>query len=83
MGFVNCPECNHSPVSDQATACPKCGYPIKKAEYMFCNVNGLTGFGGTQLRQLLREGWQVVDKHEEMEEGADGQFLLIVYKLMR
>ena len=60
MGLVNCPECNYSPVSDQATACPKCGYPIKKAEYKFCSVNGFTGFGGPQLRQHLSEGWQVV-----------------------
>jgi len=30
MAIVQCPECKES-VSDQATSCPKCGYPIKKA----------------------------------------------------
>ena len=28
MALTNCPECKHS-VSDQAPACPACGYPIK------------------------------------------------------
>lgn len=29
MAIIHCPECNNS-VSDQATTCPKCGYPIIK-----------------------------------------------------
>ena len=29
MALVYCPECD-SQVSDQAIACPKCGYPIAK-----------------------------------------------------
>ena len=28
MALITCPECKHS-VSDQAPACPSCGYPIK------------------------------------------------------
>lgn len=28
MALITCPECKHS-VSDQAPACPACGYPIK------------------------------------------------------
>lgn len=27
MALISCPECRHS-VSDQAPACPHCGYPI-------------------------------------------------------
>ncbi len=27
MAMINCPECNNT-VSDQAAACPRCGYPI-------------------------------------------------------
>ena len=29
MALINCPECSQS-VSDKATACPKCGYPIQE-----------------------------------------------------
>tara|TARA_R110002096_G_C14363751_1_gene704194 strand:+ start:104 stop:304 length:201 start_codon:yes stop_codon:yes gene_type:complete len=31
MAIINCPECNNN-VSDKAEKCPKCAYPIKKAE---------------------------------------------------
>jgi len=30
MAMIQCPECNQ-PLSDQAYACPHCGYPVKKA----------------------------------------------------
>ena len=30
MAMINCPECQR-PVSDQACACPSCGYPMKGA----------------------------------------------------
>ncbi|MBQ6257295.1 MAG: zinc ribbon domain-containing protein [Clostridia bacterium] len=30
MALINCPECGKK-VSDQAVACPDCGYPIAKA----------------------------------------------------
>jgi len=29
MAIIHCPECNGT-VSDQASSCPHCGYPIKK-----------------------------------------------------
>lgn len=29
MALINCPECNHQ-VSDEATICPNCGYPLYK-----------------------------------------------------
>jgi DNA-directed RNA polymerase subunit RPC12/RpoP len=31
MALIKCPECGRE-VSDQATACPQCGYPIRKIE---------------------------------------------------
>lgn len=31
MSLIMCPECG-SEVSDKATSCPKCGYPINKVE---------------------------------------------------
>lgn len=31
MAIINCPECNNR-VSDKAESCPKCAYPMKKAE---------------------------------------------------
>lgn len=30
MALIHCPECNRE-ISDQAVACPGCGYPIQKA----------------------------------------------------
>jgi TM2 domain-containing membrane protein YozV len=30
MALINCPECS-TKVSDQATSCPSCGYPIAKS----------------------------------------------------
>lgn len=30
MALVQCPECNRE-VSDQATACPKCGHPLRES----------------------------------------------------
>lgn len=29
MAMLNCPECNNQ-ISNQATVCPKCGYPVNK-----------------------------------------------------
>lgn len=29
MALINCPECKHA-ISDKATACPQCGYPMKE-----------------------------------------------------
>lgn len=33
MALMNCPECNHQ-VSDKATFCPNCGFPIKETVNM-------------------------------------------------
>ena len=30
MSLIRCPECSRENVSDEATACPGCGYPIKQ-----------------------------------------------------
>jgi hypothetical protein len=49
---------------------------MKKVEYRFCHVNECTGWAGKELRQLLSEGWQIVDKH-------DDPFPVVAYKLMR
>jgi len=29
--LIECPECGKKNISDQAIACPKCGYPLKAA----------------------------------------------------
>ena len=31
MALITCPEC-HGQVSDKATACPHCGYPLERSE---------------------------------------------------
>ncbi len=68
MALINCPECGNSPVSDQAPACPKCGYPIKKPEYRSVWVDPSRAASRNELSRLQNEGWQIVDEHdEEME----------------
>jgi hypothetical protein len=32
MALIRCPDCGHS-VSNQARACPSCGYPLREVEY--------------------------------------------------
>ena len=38
MTLIKCLECGRQ-VSDQAAACPECGYPIRKTEYKFVTVS--------------------------------------------
>lgn len=39
MALINCPECGKE-VSDKASSCPNCGYPINIKEDCICKVNG-------------------------------------------
>jgi hypothetical protein len=41
MALIKCPECN-SDISDQAPACPKCGFPIKNADIQDASDNSTT-----------------------------------------
>lgn len=34
MAIIQCPECGRS-VSNQASNCPHCGYPLKRSAYQF------------------------------------------------
>ena len=75
MALITCPECKQHPVSDQAPACPRCGFPIKKPESTFIYVDANSGSGYDNVVRLIREGWQIVNEHEE---GGN-----VVYKLIR
>jgi len=87
MALINCPECKQS-VSDQAATCPKCGYPLKKTEYMFHDVvqrGSVSSYGESELADLVSDGWRVVDK-EEGEDGTDCEgycYYKTSYKLQR
>jgi hypothetical protein len=76
MTMIKCPEpeCDNI-VSDQASACPKCGHPVRKVEYKFVTVSYSihTGYdcGKNQYEALLKDGWQVVD---ERSEGLTNEF---------
>lgn len=41
MALINCPECSRE-VSDQATACPQCGTPIKAQRVRTSEDSALT-----------------------------------------
>jgi hypothetical protein len=68
MALIKCPECGNM-VSDQAVACPQCGYPVRKVEYKFVTVSYSihTGHesGKEAYEALLKEGWQVADERGE------------------
>jgi hypothetical protein len=73
MALITCPECTNS-VSDLAEACPKCGYPLLKTEYAFVEVyfNGEWMFGERSLKEMMANGWEVVDTDEFVDhEGVD------------
>ncbi len=40
MSLVKCPECQ-SEISDKATSCPKCGYPLKKQNVTIDKVRNI------------------------------------------
>lgn len=44
MALIGCPECHHS-VSDQATACPNCAYPLKTNPVSLLAKVALYGIG--------------------------------------
>ncbi len=86
MALIKCPECGRQ-VSDQAAACPECGYPIRKVEYTFVTVSHNIEYGGyggkREYEQLLKEGWQVVEERTEELISDYGELYgwLIHYKL--
>ena len=63
MALLNCPECKDR-VSDQAKSCPHCGFPFVKTEYTSAQVwfNGNWMQGETHLKELQKNGWEIVDE---------------------
>jgi hypothetical protein len=43
MAIITCPECGQNPVSDRATACPKCGCPIAAGSIPAVPVDASSG----------------------------------------
>jgi hypothetical protein len=88
MALIKCPECSRQ-ISDQAAACPECGYPIRKVEYKFVTVSHSLQYGGyggkAEYEALLKEGWQIVDERLEELNDDDGEPLgwRKYYKLQR
>jgi hypothetical protein len=88
MALVDCPECANG-VSDLATTCPKCGYPLQKMEYAFVEVcpiqtfNGVRFHGEDELKELLRNGWQIINQNEVADYDSNGGLPIIQYKLQR
>src|SRR5947209_10966031 len=84
MALVNCPECSNQ-VSSSAAACPKCGYPLLKTEYATVEVwfNGSNMQGENSLKEMLRNGWQIVNQDEVVEYDSQGSIQITKYKLQR
>jgi uncharacterized protein (DUF2225 family) len=73
MTLITCPECKKR-ISDQAEACPHCGFPLFRKECEFIEVyfNGSWISGEKQLKNLIKEGWQIVDTQEFIDDdGVD------------
>lgn len=60
MALVNCPECNES-VSQKASVCPHCGYPMKPEEeplqYELKKESSSDSHGASFMRTLARIIW--------------------------
>jgi hypothetical protein len=84
MSVIKCPEpeCTNL-VSDQASACPKCGCTVRKVEYKFVTVTHNFKYGGysgqDEYESLMTDGWHVVEKREEDLVNDSGD----CYKLQR
>lgn len=60
MALVICPECKGE-VSDQAKACPKCGYPISRGKTSLEGSNSdVVTVEQTSKRLKLHELWSVI-----------------------
>ena len=46
MALIKCPECGHE-VSDRATSCPKCAFPLRESGTKVEVTSGLLGQSGT------------------------------------
>jgi hypothetical protein len=79
MAMIACPEtgCGNM-VSDQAAACPKCGHPIRKAEYKFVTVDYSIHTnryeGKDEYDALIKAGWQVIDERGEELNNDFGEY---------
>jgi len=55
MAMINCPECKHE-VSDKATSCPECGYPLQQAQQEKTLADILVGKRWRALKHSLSNG---------------------------
>jgi ribosomal protein L7/L12 len=55
MALVNCPECGKQ-ISDWATACPSCGFPLQKSP--ITNNQQLNNIE-TEVKRLIDEGKEI------------------------
>lgn len=52
MALIKCPECNHE-ISDTATTCPNCGYPIKRKQHVDTFKNSTQSFTQKYKKQIV------------------------------
>lgn len=62
MAMIKCPECGRD-ISDQAGACPHCGYPLKKGEAAGVVVHDQKEEAFAKyVQDRVAHGWQIIDK---------------------
>ena len=82
MPLMKCPECGKM-ISDQAVACPDCGYPIRELEYKVAEITFYESGrkeGSNEYRALLNDGWKVVEESRYDLNDPDGHCYAEVYK---
>ena len=63
MALIQCKECGRD-VSDQANACPGCGFPLRRVETRTISLtsHGMESTRGLrEYEDLLKDGWEIIE----------------------
>ena len=72
MSLIKCPECDRD-VSDQAEACPNCGYPIQKYIKEKSEIKERSNFQTKSFQELKQDEKEQLDKLRPKYESENKQ----------
>ena len=74
MALITCPECCHS-VSDKATACPNCGFPLSERQITPPSGRSSGIKDGVRCPYCKSTSYQMVKKGFSFDKAATGSIL--------